>query len=62
MDSKGRALLERKSAEQGKSYEFRHSEKYEAGDVLQFQVGTDYKIGAAVGLDVTISASDADTP
>ena len=62
VDSKGRALMDRKSVEQGKSYEFRYSEKYEAGDVVQFQVGTDFKIGAPVGLDVTISASAAQTP
>ncbi|NDF04345.1 MAG: hypothetical protein EB068_04460, partial [Betaproteobacteria bacterium] len=40
VDSKARTPMERKSAEQGKNYEFNFSEKYEAGDVLQFQVGT----------------------
>ena len=62
VDSKGRELMGRKSADQGKSYEFRHSEKYEAGDVVQFQVGTDFKTGAAVGLDVTITAAEEKNP
>ncbi len=62
VDSKGRELMGRQSAVQGKSYEFRSSEKYEAGDVVQFQVGTDFKIGAPVGLDVTITATEGKTP
>lgn len=62
VDSKGRALMGRQSVVQGKSYEFRYSEKYEAGDVLQFQVGTDFKIGAPVGLDVAITAADGESP
>ena len=62
VDSKERSPMERKSAEQGKNYEFSFSEKYEAGDVLQFQVGTDYKIGAPVGLNVTITSSAPAAP
>jgi hypothetical protein len=62
VDSKERAPMERMSAEQGKNYEFNFSEKYEAGDVLQFQVGTDCKIGAPVGLNVTITGSAPAAP
>jgi len=62
VDSQGREVMARQSADQGKAYEFRHSEKYEAGDVVQFQVGTDFKTGAAVGLDVTITATEAKNP
>lgn len=62
VDSKGRELMGRQSAVQGKSYEFRYSETYEAGDALQFQVGTDFKIGAAVGLDLTITSTEGATP
>jgi len=62
VDSTGRELMGRQSVAQGKSYEFRYSEKYEAGDVVQFQVGTDFKIGAPVGLDVTITPTEGKTP
>lgn len=62
VDSKGRELMGRQGVVQGKSYEFRHSETYEAGDALQFQVGTDFKIGAAVGLDLTITSTEGQTP
>lgn len=62
VDSKGREVMGRQSADQGKSYEFRSSQQYEAGDVVQFQVGTDFKTGAAVGLDVTITTTEAKTP
>ena len=62
VDSKGRELMGRQSAVQGKSYEFRFTESYEAGDIVQFQVGTDFKTGAPVGLDVTITAPDGKTP
>jgi len=62
VDSKGRELMGRQSAVQGKSYEFRCSEEYAAGDVVQFQVGTDFKIGAPVGLDVTITVAEGTAP
>jgi hypothetical protein len=62
VDSKERTPMERISAEQGKNYEFNFSERYEAGDVLQFQVGTDCKIGAPAGLNVTITSSSPAAP
>ena len=62
VDSTGRELMGRQGVVQGNSYEFRFSEPYEAGDVIEFQVGTDFKIGAPVGLDVTITATSGKTP
>jgi len=62
VDSKGCELMARQGVVQGKSYEFRYSKKYEAGDVVQFQVGTDFKTGAPVGLDVSITAAEEKTP
>jgi hypothetical protein len=62
VDSKGDALMKRTGVEQGKSYEFRYSKQYEEGDVVQFQVGTDYKTGTPVGLNVTISTATETAP
>ena len=50
------------AASMGLNYEFNFSEKYEAGDILQFQVGTDCKVGAPVGLNVTITGSAPAAP
>lgn len=62
VDSTGRALMGRQGVDQGKSYPFSYSGSYAAGDVIQFQVGTDFKVGAPVGLDVTITAPAGKTP
>lgn len=48
------SLLSRTLVEQGLTYNFSFNKNMNAGDVVQFQVGTDYQIGAAVGLSAQI--------
>ena len=52
----GTALLSRTVLNPNASQSFSFTASYTAGDVVQFQVGSDFKIGNAVGLQVTATA------
>ena len=52
----GAALLARTPLNPNASQAFSFFASYNAGDVVQFQVGSDFKIGNAVGLQVTATA------
>ena len=55
VDSRGGAPLPRLSAEMGKDYPFSFRRVLSQGSVVQFQVGSDYKFGAAVGLNADVA-------
>jgi len=55
VDSRGGAPLPRLSAEMGKDYPFSFRRVLSQGNVVQFQVGSDYKFGAAVGLNADVA-------
>lgn len=56
VDSLGAALLARDALNPDATRAFSFSASYNAGDVVQFQVGSNYTIGNAVGLQVTATA------
>ena len=51
----GAAPMERTVATQGMNYPFAFRRTLNQGDVIQFQVGTDFKTGAAVGLNADVT-------
>ena len=57
-------LLARSTPAMGSNQAFKFEKTLKKGDTVQFQVGTDCKIGAAVGLNVEVTSSvkDNDTP
>lgn len=55
VDSRGGAPLPRLSAVMGMDYPFSFRRVLSQGDVVQIQVGSDYKIGAAVGLNADVT-------
>ena len=54
VDSLGTPLSPRTAPAMGSTNPFTFTKYYTAGSVVQFQVGTDYKTGAAVGLDANV--------
>ena len=57
-------LLARSTPAMGSNQAFKFEKTLKKGDTVQFQVGTDCKVGAAVGLNVEVTSSvkDNDTP
>ena len=55
VDSTGGIPLARTAATMGSNQAFNFRKTLNQGDVVQFQVGTNYKTGAAVGLDVDVA-------
>ena len=53
--STGAAPMDRRVATQGMDYPFAFRRTLNQGDVIQFQVGTDFKVGAAVGLNADVT-------
>lgn len=56
IDSLGTALLSRTSLANNSMNSFSFSASYNAGDIVQFQVGSNFTTGNAVGLQVTATA------
>ena len=56
VDSLGTALLSRTVLNPNVGGSFSFTASYNAGDVVQFQTGADFKIGNAVGWQVTATA------
>ena len=54
VDSLGASLLSRQSVANNSGNTFTFTKTYSEGDVVQFQTGTDYKTGNAVGWQVNI--------
>lgn len=50
------ALLARTVVDQGSSYSYSYLASFNAGDTVQFQVGNNFQVGAAVGLSATVTA------
>ena len=55
VDSQDESLLPRKVVDQGSYNPFTFEKTFNAGDIVQFQVGTDYQPGAAVGFNATVT-------
>lgn len=55
VDSLGGLIVPRTVVDQGTFNSFSFQRTYSAGDVVQFQVGTDYQVGAAVGFNADIA-------
>ena len=57
-------LLARSTPAMGSNQAFKFEKTLKKGDTVQFQVGTDCKVGAAVGLNVEVTSSvkENDTP
>jgi hypothetical protein len=53
--STGSNPMSKVSATQGMDYPFAFRRTLNQGDVIQFQVGTDFKVGAAVGLNADVT-------
>jgi hypothetical protein len=56
IDSLSASLLSRASLAPNASTSFSFTNSYNAGDIVQFQVGSDFKTGNAVGLQLDIQA------
>jgi hypothetical protein len=56
MDSLSAALLSRTSLAPNATNSFSFTKSYNAGDIVQFQVGSDFKTGNAVGMQLDIQA------
>jgi hypothetical protein len=54
-------LLARSTPAMGSNQPFKLEKTFKKGDTVQFQVGTDGKIGAAVGLNVEVTSSVKDS-
>lgn len=54
VDSQGASLLSRTSLAINTANSFSFTKTYNAGDVVQFQAGSDFKTGNAIGLQVNI--------
>jgi hypothetical protein len=55
VDSRGGTLMARTSLSNNTVNSFSYTKSYNGGDVVQFQVGSDFKTGNAVGLQVDVA-------
>jgi len=62
VDSRGGTLLARTSLSNNTVNSFSYTRYYNGGDVVQFQVGSDFKAGNAVGLQVEVNAATSSGP
>ena len=62
VDSRGGTLLARTSLSNNTVNSFSYTNTYNGGDVVQFQVGSDFKTGNAVGLQVEVNAATSSGP
>ena len=61
VDSTEKVLLARSTPAMGSNQPFKFEKAFKKGDTVQFQVGTDCKVGAAVGLNVEVTSSVKDS-